>query len=109
MIENDLLDELIANGLSTCFYLATYKRKSWEILKIYDSQPKIARTTTGDLILFCHECEFPADDLYDLGQHMYEDHMDDNEKKVDCHYCDETFTYKDSAMKHRKETHKEKV
>jgi len=39
VIENDLLDELIANGLSTCYYLATYKRKSWEILKIYDSQP----------------------------------------------------------------------
>ena len=36
--------------------------------KMYDSQPKIARTTTGELILFCHECEFPADDL---SQHMY--------------------------------------
>ena len=53
-------------------------------------------------LLFCHECEFPADDLHDLGQHMYEDHMDDNEKKLDCHYCDETFTSKDGAMKHRK-------
>ena len=39
VIENDLLDELIAEGLSTCYYLATYKRKqSWEILKVYDSQ-----------------------------------------------------------------------
>ena len=36
--------------------------------KMYDSQPKKASTTTGELILFCHECEFPADDL---SQHMY--------------------------------------
>ena len=39
--------------------------------KMYDSQPKKASTTTGELILFCHECEFPVDDLFDLSQHMY--------------------------------------
>ena len=39
-----------------------------EVKEMFDSQPKIARTTTGGLLLFCNECEFPADDLYDLGQ-----------------------------------------
>ena len=50
-----------------------------------------------------------ADDFFDLGQHMYECHMDVDEGKLNFHYCDETFASKDSAMKHRKEAHKEKV
>ena len=70
----------------------------------------MARTTTGELILFCNECEFPADDLYDLGQHMYEYHSEDEGNgKIACHFCDETFETKDSIMKHRKQAHKEKV
>ena len=46
-------------------------------MEMYESQPKMARTTTGELILFCNECEFPADDIYDLEQHMYEFHSED--------------------------------
>ena len=79
-------------------------------MEMYESQPKMARTTTGELILFCNECEFPADDIYDLGQHMYEYHSEDEgNDKVACHYCDETFDTKDNVMKHRKKAHKEKV
>ena len=77
--------------------------------EVYTSQPKIARTTTGELILFCHECEFPADDLFDLGEHMYEYHSEGNKGGIECHYCDKTFETKDSVMKHRKESHREKV
>ena len=51
------------------------------------SQPKIAYTTTGELILCCPECGFSEDDLYDLGQHIYESHTDDNLKLLTCHYC----------------------
>ena len=80
-----------------------------EVKEMFDSQPKIARTTSGGLLLFCNECEFPADDLYYLGQHMYEDHTEGTENKIVCHYCDETFETKDDVMKHRKKTHKEKV
>ena len=75
----------------------------------YDSQPKIARTTTGELILFCAECEFPADDLYDLGEHMYEYHTEGEKGKITCHFCDEKFETKDSVMRHRKSVHKDKV
>ena len=35
--------------------------------------------------------------------------MDVDEGKVNCHYCGQTFASKDSAMKHWKEAHKEKV
>ena len=28
--------------------------------------------------LWCIECEYPAEDLYDLGEHMYEVHAGDN-------------------------------
>ena len=77
--------------------------------EVYTSQPKIARTTTGELILFCHEFEFPADNLFDLGEHMYEYHSEGIKGGIECHYCDKTFETKDSVMKHRKEVHREKV
>ena len=65
--------------------------------------------TDTEEIIFCIECEYPAEDGYDLGEHMYEYHSERYQKKLDCHYCDDSFDTKDSLMKHRKETHTDKV
>ena len=59
------------------------------------------------MMIFCIECEYPAEDGYDLGEHMYEYHSERYQKKLDCHYCDESFDTKNTLMKHRKETHAE--
>ena len=58
-------------------------------------------------MMFCNVCEYPAEDLYNLGEHMFEFHADKSEKKLDCHYCDESFDTKNLLMKHRKESHVE--
>ena len=42
-------------------------------------------------MISCIECEYPAEDGYDLGEHMYEYHSERYQKKLDCHYCDESF------------------
>ena len=26
----------------------------------------------SDELMFCHECEYPAENIYDLGEHMFE-------------------------------------
>jgi hypothetical protein len=59
--------------------------------------------------MFCSECEYPADDLTDLGEHMFEFHPEKYMSKINCHYCDDSFDNKESLMKHRKEAHAEKV
>ena len=65
---------------------------------MHDSKLKIACATTGELILFCPESEFP---VYDL----YESHTDANLKPVAYH---EIFDTKEGVMKHWKSAHKEK-
>ena len=60
-------------------------------------------------IMFCKEWEYPADDIFDLGEHMFEFHTERYENKMDCHFCDDSFNSKDRLMKHQKEMHKEKV
>ena len=33
--------------------------------------------------MLCHECEYPAEDIYDLGEHMYEAHSE-REDETQC-------------------------
>ena len=63
-------------------------------------------------IMRCNECEYPAEDIYDLGEHLYEIHTMENESSKDtiaCYYCDEQFETKSNLMNHRKIFHMEKV
>ena len=54
-----------------------------------------AQTEFAD-IQFCTVCEYPAEDLFDLGEHMCEFHSEGYENKISWHYCDDTFDTKDS-------------
>ena len=60
-------------------------------------------------LMFCSECEYPAETIFELGEHMFEFHSEDYVKQIACYYCDETFETKDGVMKHRKRSHLEKV
>ena len=42
--------------------------------------------TESEGIVFCYECEFPADDYHDLGEHMLEFHF-----LGTCEFFDESF------------------
>ena len=60
--------------------------------------------------MFCIECEYPAEDVFDLGEHMYEVHAELNDEyTIACHYCGNYFKNKGDLMIHRKNTHAEKV
>ena len=60
--------------------------------------------------LWCIECEYPAEDLYDLGEHMYEVHAGDNiEYSETCHYCESMFKTQSELMAHSKRAHPERV
>ena len=80
-----------------------------------DAVPKavVVAVQTEDMeIMRCNECEYPAEDIYDLGEHLYEIHTMENESSKDtiaCYYCDEQFETKSNLMNHRKKFHIEKV
>jgi hypothetical protein len=58
-------------------------------MKSNTSQPNVVKTDTGDIIMFCNECEYPAEDIYDLGEHMYEIHSSRYEGEgEDCFVCE---------------------
>ena len=60
--------------------------------------------------MFCIECEYPAEDLFDLGEHMYEVHAELNDEyTIACHYCGNYFKSKGDLMNHRKKAHEDRV
>ena len=60
--------------------------------------------------MFCVECEYPAEDLFDLGEHMYEFHVELNDEyTIACHHCGNHFKSKHDLMIHRKKAHEERV
>ena len=59
--------------------------------------------TESEGIVFCYECEFPADDYHDLGEHMLEFHF-----LGSCHLCDESFTTKEKLEDHLIDDHNQK-
>ena len=69
--------------------------------------------TEDQPLLRCNECEYPAEDIYDLGEHMFEFHSEQASESCDseiiCHFCGDNFKMKEDLMIHRKNAHKEKV
>ena len=59
-----------------------------EVWNIQKSSSSVGVQTEDTKRLWCIECEYPAEDLYDLGEHMYEGHAEDNiEYCQTCHFC----------------------
>ena len=80
-----------------------------EVLEKQSNHPNVVTTNTGDILMLCHECEYPAEDIYDLGEHMYEVHSEreDENKCISCNFCDSTFPSIESCKEHETKKHKE--
>ena len=80
-------------------------------IKDKDVVEKSAETQTEDVdMMRCDECDYPAQDICDLGAHIYEIHGPESfEEVITCHHCKEKFKTKDSLMVHRKKVHTERV
>ena len=53
-------------------------------------------------ILLCEECEFPADTLYELGEHVGESHSG---FRIPCNFCPDIYTSKEELEDHVIEVH----
>ena len=105
--ENEALRELNKRKDDKIFEL----EKTIVIIKAKENTSKTVSAQTEDLDrMWCIECEYPAEDLYDLGEHMYEIHAEENsDYTISCYYCGNNFKSKEDLMVHRKKAHVEKV
>ena len=76
-----------------------------------NANKKASETQTEDVdMMRCGECDYPAQDICDLGAHIHEVHGSEGfEEAITCNYCQEKFKTKDSLMVHRKKVHIERV
>ena len=75
------------------------------------TETQTTEVQTDDLErLWCNESEYPAKDIYNLGEHMYTVHAEDNtDYKISCHYCGNFFRSKSDVMLHSKKVHLERL
>ena len=79
------------------------------LLEIQSAKVDKKSVTVQTEIIRCEECEFPAEDVYEIVDHMHGSHPIEIESEFKCHYCGECFENKKCFMEHRKEAHIEKV
>ena len=82
-------------------------------MKSNTSKPNVVKTDSGDIIMFCNECEYPAEDIYDLGEHMYEIHSSryegEGEVSLFCEICNDRFTTNLELTAHGEKHHRESI
>ena len=108
-LNDALLEEVKANEAKIS-NLEKKEKKSLEDIKNLEQKLGSRKQTTiqkgtqtqFDEIRLCPECEYPADDLYDLGEHVGEVHSDKNV----CEQCDESFVTQHDLVEHIVKKHK---
>ena len=68
---------------------------------------KAESSTQTEIDEFCNICDYPAKDMWELGEHLYECHT--THAKFACNFCGEKFWEKGDLMRHVKNDHPDKV
>ena len=61
--------------------------------------------TEDEDILFCQVCDYPADDLFSLGEHVGEFHSEKVAEDMDCNFCDVSFPSQVTLTEHKAKNH----
>ena len=70
------------------------------------SKAQTGTQTEDDDILFCQECEYPADDLFTLGEHVGEFHSENLVLDKVCSICDDRFSSEEFLTEHKTKNHR---
>ena len=77
------------------------------------SQPNVVKTDSGDILMLCNKCEYRAEDIFDLGEHMFEIHSSRYEREGEvetcfvCDFCDDKFITNLELDGHTEKHHKD--
>ena len=79
-------------------------------LNISKVQKDVVSSSAQTEIIRCEECEYPAEDMHDLVDHMHGSHpLDDYIENIKCNYCGDYFPAKSDLMNHIHQEHEDKV
>ena len=106
---NDALLEEVKSNEETIANLEKKEKKAVQDIKNLQQKSGTTKPTSTNKgtqthfneIRICTECDYPADDLYDLGEHMGEDHTNKNV----CEHCDESFDAQNRLVEHISKQH----
>ena len=96
---NDALEDENKKNRETISKLE--EKISMQIHKSIDTVNTGCQTEDSDLLL-CEECEFPAETLYELGEHVGESHSG---LRIPCYFCPDIYTSKEELEDHVTEVH----
>ena len=65
--------------------------------------------TEDEDILFCQVCEYPADDLYSLGEHVGEFHSEKEVEDIGCDFCSDSFPSQEILTEHESKKHRDEA
>ena len=83
--------------------IQTISKLKIELQKLKPEVTVHAECQTEDAdILFCEECEFPAETLYELGEHVGEFHSG---LRIPCDFCADIYLTKEELKHHENEVH----
>ena len=139
------MEEEIQNSDKTIAILEKKEQKNLDTIKILqekvsalEKNQKSSLTDTEsisegtqtelEIPIFCYECDFPAEDYHDLGEHMMEtccenfeskESLDEHEPKhamngetemgrLKCNFCENSFNAMRELMSHKKNIHGDK-
>ena len=57
----------------------------------------------------CKECDYEAEDKYDLDAHTWTEHEEEKDETGGCNACEKTFSSLVNLMHHKKKKHSDKV
>ena len=96
---NDALEDENKKNRETISKLE--EKISLKIHKSIDIVNAGCQTLDSDLLL-CEECEYPAETLYELGEHVGESHSG---LRIPCNFCPDIYTSKEELEDHVTEVH----
>ena len=94
---NEALEKEIKENMDTISILKEKLIKQKPVDIIHSG----CQTDDADL-LFCEECEFPAETLFELGEHTGEFHTG---LRIPCDFCDDIYLTKKELKHHEEEVH----
>ena len=102
-VMKDLNNDLEEENRKNMVIIGELKEKLFLLQK--EEQKDLAhgasQTDDADLLL-CEECEFPAETLFELGEHMGEFHTG---LRIPCNFCPDIYVTREELEKHEKEVH----
>jgi len=79
-------------------------------LNISKVEKEVITVSVQTEVIRCEECEYPAEDMNDLVEHMHGSHpLDDYKENIECTYCGGFFLEKNDLMFHIQQDHADKL